>query len=132
VDDGAKRVDAYLASVPEPQRRSLEDVRKLVLSVAPDARQTISYGLPAFVVGKARVGFGAFKEHCTFFPFSGTFLDDYWDELEGFEGTKSGVHFTPERPLPRAVLRRMVKARLAPAAPKRAASAGKSAKRRRA
>lgn len=129
-DDGAQRVDAYLAGVPAPQRRALEDVRKLILSVAPDARQTISYGLPAFVVGKARVGFAAFKEHCTFFPFSGSFLDDYWDDLEGFGGTKSGVHFTPEHPLPRALLRRMVKARLAPAPSKRAASASKPAKRR--
>ncbi|MEA3204118.1 MAG: hypothetical protein QOI63_1798 [Thermoplasmata archaeon] len=76
-DEGAQRIDAYLAGVPAPQRKALEDVRQLILGVAPDARQTISYGLPAFVVGKARVGFGAFKSHLTFFPFSGSFLDDY-------------------------------------------------------
>jgi uncharacterized protein YdhG (YjbR/CyaY superfamily) len=116
-DPGKAKVDAYLETVSDAkQRKALSEMRKLILEVAPDARQSISYGMPTFTVGKARVGFAAWAKHCTFFPFSGTFLDDYWDDLPGFKGTPGGVHFTPEHPLPKAVLRRMVKARLVPPA----------------
>jgi uncharacterized protein YdhG (YjbR/CyaY superfamily) len=111
-DKGAAAIDAYLASAGSKQRKVLEEMRKVILEVAPDARQHISYGMPAFEVGKAKVGFAAFTEHCTFFPFSGSFLDGWRDQLPGFKGTKSGIHFTPEKPLPKGVLRRMVKARL--------------------
>jgi uncharacterized protein YdhG (YjbR/CyaY superfamily) len=111
-EPGKKLVDAYLAKLAAPQRKLLASIRRLILDVAPEARETISYGMPTFVVGGARVGIAAFSKHCTFFPYGGSFLDAYADELEGFSRTKSGVHFTPEKPLPARLLRRMVRDRL--------------------
>ncbi len=112
-DAGRAAVEAYLAGVAPERRKLLQDMRKSILEVAPDAREHISYSIPAFAMGKAKVGFANYSGHMTFFPFSGSFLDGWWDKLPGFAGTKSGVHFTVEKPIPKAVLRAMVKARLA-------------------
>ncbi len=115
-------IDAYLAPLPDDQRAALQRVRELVQKAAPAAEESISYGLPAFRQGKALVAFGATKSHCAFYPLSPAVLASFGAELAGYSTSKGTIRFRPEKPLPAALIRRLVKARLAeigagPAAP---------------
>lgn len=107
-------MDAYLAALGDDQRQALERLRRTIRAAAPRAEECISYGVPAFRLdGKVLVGFGAAKEHCTFFPMSGTTVAAHTRELKRYETSKGAVRFTVERPLPAALVRKLVKARIA-------------------
>ena len=109
----AADIDAYLAEVPEPGRTTLEEVRRRILAVVPDAEQCISYRMPAFRVhGKVVAGFASFARHLSYLPHSGTTLPALADELAGYERTKSSLHFAFDEPLPEALVRRLVDTRL--------------------
>lgn len=106
-------VEEYLAALPEKQRAALERLRRLIKEAAPEAIEGIAYQMPAFKVhGRWLAGYAAFKEHCSFFPMSGQVVEDFAAELLGFATTKGSIHFTPEHPLPAALVKRMVRARL--------------------
>lgn len=131
-------IDAYLAALEPGKRAALEKLRRTIRSIVPRADECISYGMPAFRVdGKVAAGFLATSRGCSYFPFSGTTLATLSDDLEGRERTKSALHFVPERPLPAALVRKLLGARLAeiregPARRPRAAGAvGPSSRRRR-
>ena len=107
-------IDAYLATVSEPRRATLEDLRKTIRSILPEAREVISYGIPAFrVEGGVVAGFCARANGYSYFPFSGTTLKTLAAHLRGYSQTKSALHFTAERPLPRTLVRKLLKTRLA-------------------
>ena len=90
------------------------------VAAAPDAEECISYGLPAFRLdGRIVAGFQATAAGCSYYPFSGTTLGTLKRELEGYPGTKSAVHFGPDRPLPVALLRKLIQARIAEGKAKR-------------
>lgn len=105
-------IDEYLAKLPAEQRAALEKLRKQIRAAAPDAEEGISYGVPAFLWNGAVVGFGASKNHCTFFPMTGHTVAAYADELEDFETSKGAIRFTPKKPLPAALVKQIVKERL--------------------
>jgi uncharacterized protein YdhG (YjbR/CyaY superfamily) len=106
-------VDAYLEALPEPKRSTLEALRRTILEIVPDAEQVISYRLPAFRVGgKTIAGFAAFKNHLSYLPFSGTVLSRLADELTGYTHTKSALHFPVDEPLPKALVAKLIAARL--------------------
>lgn len=106
-------VDAYLRRVEEPKRSTLQALRRTILEVVPDAEQVISYRVPAFrVSGQTVAGFAAFRDHLSFLPFSGSVLPQLADELEGYTMTKSALHFPVDRPLPKALVRKLIAARL--------------------
>ncbi len=110
----AREVDEYLSAVEEPNRGTLESLRRTILEIVPDAEQVISYRVPAFRVnGETIAGFAAFKNHLSYLPFSGSVLGQLADELDGYTMTKSSLHFTPEHPLPGALVRKLIAARLA-------------------
>jgi uncharacterized protein YdhG (YjbR/CyaY superfamily) len=112
----AKDVDQYLQGVDEPKRSTLEALRGTILEIVPDAEQVISYGLPAFrVAGKTIAGFGAFKDHLSYLPFSGSVLPQLSNDLKGYTTTKSALHFPIDRPLPKALVERLIAVRLAEA-----------------
>lgn len=112
--DGLAAVEAYLARVPEPARTTLEKVRAAIRSAAPkEAAEGISYGMPAFRYKGALVGYAAFKEHCSFFPMSAALLDTMKDDLEGYRTSKGTLQFPMDKPLPAALVKKMVKARVA-------------------
>ncbi|MFZ2016625.1 MAG: DUF1801 domain-containing protein, partial [Nocardioides sp.] len=76
----ADEIDAYLTTVEEPKRSTLETLRRSILAVVPDAEQCISYGMPAFRVdGKVVAGFAAFRHHLAYLPHSGAVLGDLGD-----------------------------------------------------
>jgi uncharacterized protein YdhG (YjbR/CyaY superfamily) len=109
-----KTIDEYLAGVSEDQRTALEKLRKTIRSIVPKAEECISYGMPAFRLdGKPLVFFAAAKNHCAFYPGSGSTVVDHKAELKDYETTKGSIHFQPDSPLPDALVRKLVKARIA-------------------
>lgn len=108
------RVDAYLAALPDDQRRLLEHLRAQVERLAPEAVETISYRLPTFKVdGRLLLSYAAWKGHCSIYPFGGAFDDALAAKLQPFRGSKGSLHFTPRQPFPDALLAAYVRARLA-------------------
>jgi uncharacterized protein YdhG (YjbR/CyaY superfamily) len=106
-------VDAYLAAVPPKFRKELEKLRRTIRSAAPDAEERISYGMPAFRQGGMLVYYAAFQDHLSFFVGSPGARNRFAAELKPFETGKGTVRFTPDRPLPAGLVRRIVKARVA-------------------
>ena len=110
----ANDVDAYLRDLGEPKRSTLETMRRTILEIVPQAEQVISYGVPAFRVGgKTVAGIAAFENHLSYLPFSGSVLGQLADELEGYKMTKSSLHFPVDRPLPKALVKKLIAVRLA-------------------
>jgi uncharacterized protein YdhG (YjbR/CyaY superfamily) len=112
--DGLVAVEAYLAKVPEPARTTLEKVRATIRSAVPkESTEGMSYGMPAFRFKGALVGYAAFKDHCSFFPMSAALIDEMADELKGYRTSKGTLQFPMDKPLPAALVKKMVKARIA-------------------
>jgi len=108
-----EEVDEYLRGIEEPRRSTLEALRCTILEIIPDAEQVISYRVPAFSVrGQTVAGFAAFRNHLSYLPFSGSVLSQVADELEGYTMTKSALHFPVDRPLPKALVRKLIAVRL--------------------
>ena len=108
----AEDVDEYLRGIEEPERSTLESLRRTILEIVPDADQVISYKVPAFrVEGRIVAGFAAFKDHLSYLPFSGSVLPELASELEGYTTTKSALHFPVDRPLPKTLVRKLIAAR---------------------
>ena len=108
-----KNVDEYLAGVPEPARSSLEKVRAVIRSVAPpEATEVISYGIPMFKYKGMLMGFAAFSNHCSLFPGAAP-LETLKDEIKHFPTSKGTIQFPVDKPLPAALVKKLVKARIA-------------------
>jgi uncharacterized protein YdhG (YjbR/CyaY superfamily) len=112
--EGARAVDAYLASVPVESRKALEKLRYTIRGAAPGAEEGFSYGLPAFRLdGRPLVCYAAWKAHCSFYPMSAAALRAHAEALEGYDLSKGTVRFSPDTPLPAALVRTLVKERMA-------------------
>jgi uncharacterized protein YdhG (YjbR/CyaY superfamily) len=110
----APDVENYLARCPEPHRTTLEKLRATIGSVVPkEATEKISYGMPSFQYKGGLVGYAAFKEHCSFFPMSGRLIEEFGDELKAYKTSKGTIQFPADKPLPAALVKKMVKARIA-------------------
>jgi len=107
-----KTIDDYLSALPDDQRAALEKLRKVIHAAAPKAEECISYGICAFKQNGMLVGFGATKNHCAFYLMSASILDSFRDEVEGYDTSKGTIRFQPDEPLPAALVRKLVKARL--------------------
>ena len=108
-----KTVDEYLAGVPEPARSTLETIRAAIRSAAPpEAIETISYRMPAFKYKAVLVWFAAFSNHCSLFP-TASLVEAFKNELKGFSTSKGTIQFPVDSPLPAALVRKLVKVRLA-------------------
>lgn len=108
-----KDIDEYLAGVEAPMRGTLEEVRRSILLVVPEAEECISYGMPAFRVhGKVVAGFAAFKKHLSYLPHSGSVLSSLGTDLSDYESTSGSLHFALDVPLPAALVAKLVAARL--------------------
>lgn len=106
-------VDDYLAGIPEPARSTLNKMRAAIRSAAPpEATETISYGIPAFKHNGVLVWYAAFSNHCSFFP-TASIIEAFKDELKGVSTSKGTIHFPTDKPLPAALVKKMVKARVA-------------------
>ena len=108
-----KNIDDYLSSVPGPARRTLNKIRAAIRSAAPEeASETISYGIPAFKHKRVLMWFAAFSNHCSLFP-TAAVIQAFKSELKGFSISKGTIQFPTDRPLPTALVKKLVKARVA-------------------
>jgi len=106
-------VDAYLAALPAEKRAVLLKLRWAIQTAAPRAEEYISYNVPAFRLdGKLLVAFGAAAKHCSFFPGAHP-VRTHAKELKPYRTGKGTVRFTPDHPLPAALVRKLVKTRIA-------------------
>jgi uncharacterized protein YdhG (YjbR/CyaY superfamily) len=109
-----RTIDEYLAGVSADQRVALEKLRKTIHAVAPRVEECISYGIPAFRLnGRSLVFFGAWANHCSFYPGSSTTLQDFRDDLKIFQVSKGTIRFSSDNPLPPALVKKLIKARIA-------------------
>jgi len=108
----AKNVNEYLMGYPENVQVALEKVRTAIRAAAPDAEEKISYQIPTYKLNGFLVGFGAFKNHCSFFAMSYGVMKQFAADLAGYETSGTTIHFRPEKPLPATLIRKLVKARI--------------------
>jgi uncharacterized protein YdhG (YjbR/CyaY superfamily) len=109
-----RTIDDYLAGVSADQRIALEKLRKTIRAVAPKIEECISYGIPAFRLnGRSLVFFGAWANHCSFYPGNPTTLKKFRGDPKGFQITKGTIRFSSDNPLPLALVKKLVKARIA-------------------
>jgi uncharacterized protein YdhG (YjbR/CyaY superfamily) len=103
----------YLAKLNDEKRRALEKLRKEIQGAAPKAEECMSYGIPGFRLnGKLLVSYGAAAKHCAFYP--GSIVGEFAKELKGYDTSGKGtIRFSADKPLPLALVRKIVKARIA-------------------
>jgi len=112
--------DEYLATLLEPQRAVLEALRATIRAAAPEAVETISYGVPTFKVGDRNlVHYAGYRDHLSFFPGSSATTDLFMDELGRFRTGRGTLQFTLDDPLPAELVTKVVQARLAEEAARR-------------
>ena len=108
-----KSVEEYLAGVAEPARSTLSKVRAAIRSAVPaEATEVISYGIPAFKYKGVLVWYAGFSKHCSLFP-TASVVETFKKELEGYPTSKGTIQFPTDKPLPAALVRKIVKARVA-------------------
>jgi uncharacterized protein YdhG (YjbR/CyaY superfamily) len=106
-------VEEYLAALPDEERVALERLRKTIRAAAPEATETISYQMPAFKDhSRLLVSYAAFKDHCSFFPMSMKVIEAHSEELKPYRTGRGTIRFQTGKPLPVALVKKLVKARL--------------------
>jgi uncharacterized protein YdhG (YjbR/CyaY superfamily) len=109
-----KTVDEYLAGVPEPARTTLIKTRAMIRSVVPpETTEAITYRIPTFQYKGPLMAFAAFADHCSLFPMGSSAIAAFKDELAGFQTSKGTIHFPLDKPMPAALVKKLVKARIA-------------------
>ena len=108
----AQTVDDYLAALPEEVRATLEKLRKVIKAAVPKAAEVISYQIPMYKHHGMLVSFAAFKDHCSFFPGANP-IATHKDELKAYETSKGTIRFPIGKPLPAALVKKLVKTRVA-------------------
>ena len=109
-----KTIDEYLAALSEDKRAALEKLRKTIKAAAPRAQECLSYQLPAFRLdGRMLVAFGATANHCAFYPMSSSTVQAHKEDLKDYDTGKGTIRFQADKPLPDALVRKLVKARIA-------------------
>ena len=108
----AMDVDSYLAALPTEMKAALSHLRKTIRSAAPGAEEVISYQIPTFKFHGSLVSFGAAKNHCSFFVMSPAVMEAHQDDLKPYDTSKGTIRFPASKPLPAALVRKLVKARI--------------------
>jgi len=123
-------IDKFFANVEEPKRSTLEEMRRRILEVVPDAEQTIKYGMPAFLKdGWCFVCIAPFKNHINWSPYSSNVFVQLKDELAGYAVSKGSMQFAVDKPLPKTLVKKLIRVRLAEIELQRAAKVAKKAKK---
>jgi uncharacterized protein YdhG (YjbR/CyaY superfamily) len=108
---GFKTVDEYIASHPKKVQNILQELRQTVKEVAPEAKEVISYQMPAFKQNGVLVWFAAFKSHVGFFP-KVSAIEAFKQELSGYELSKGTIRFPLDKPMPLELIKKIVRYRL--------------------
>ena len=109
----AKTVDEYLAGTPEPAHSTLKHIRAVIKSVVPkETTEVISYRIPMFKYKGMLVGYAAFAKHCSLFPTGSGVIERFAKELKPYRTSKGTIQFLSGKPLPDALLKKIVKQRI--------------------
>ena len=108
----AKNIADYLKTVPPGSRAVLKKLRATIKAAAPGAEEGISYRIPVFKLNGPLVFFAAYDDHCSLFVPGKALVASLKEELKGFHAKGATIHFTPDHPLPAALIRKIVKARV--------------------
>jgi uncharacterized protein YdhG (YjbR/CyaY superfamily) len=111
--DSPGDVDDFLTKVPDDKRAALERLRETIRSAAPKATEGIGYAIPTFYHQGPLVSYSFSKNHCSFHLMSPTLAKANEDALRPYDTTTATIRFTPDEPLPAALVRKLVKARIA-------------------
>jgi uncharacterized protein YdhG (YjbR/CyaY superfamily) len=107
-----KEIDDYLANLDEPKRTTLQQLRRTIQSIVPEAEECISYGMPAFRLdGKVIAGFAAFKNHLSYLPHSGSVLAELADDVAGYVTSKGALQFSIDKPLAKTLVKKLIAVR---------------------
>lgn len=106
-------IEAFLVALPDDQRKALERLRANILKSAPGITEKMSYGVPTFVLGKSLVSIGAAKQHCSLYVMSLPTMATLVPDLQGYDWSGGTIRFQPEKPLPAALVKKVVKTRIA-------------------
>lgn len=109
--EDVSRTDAYLTQLPAAQQKALQTLRKQILAAAPSAEEHFGYGLPGFKYnGHPMLYLGAAKNHVALY---GSVPVGFKDRLKNFTVSKGTIQFTPEKPLPAALVKAIVERKMA-------------------
>ncbi len=115
-----EEITAYVDGLDPVKRATLQALRATILSIIPEAEECISYQLPAFRLdGYVVAGFGAYKNHLSYFPHSGSVFSQLDGELLGYETSRGALRFAIDQPLPKALVERLIAVRIAEAPTKK-------------
>jgi uncharacterized protein YdhG (YjbR/CyaY superfamily) len=107
----AGSIDEYIAGFPKNVQKILQSVRATIRKAAPKAEEAIKYGLPTFILNGNLVHFGGFKNHIGFYP-APTGIEEFREELSVYEGGKGSIQFPLDKPMPLALITKIVKYRI--------------------
>ncbi len=108
----ARNVDEYLMSLDGPTRELLTELREAILTAAPKAEELISYRIPTYKQNGPLVHFAAFRNHCSLVVINTEIIDKFSKELKTYKTSGTTIHFTPEKPLPATLVKKIVKMRI--------------------
>jgi uncharacterized protein YdhG (YjbR/CyaY superfamily) len=106
-----KNIDEYIAGFPEDVQEILEKIRLTIKNAAPDAQETINYGIPTFKLKGNLVHFAGYKKHIGFYP-APSGIEKFKDELSAYEGAKGSVKFPLNQPMPYDLIDEIVRFRV--------------------
>jgi len=105
-------IDEYLASLSEEERRELQRLREIILSTVPEVKERIAYKICVFSVGNDLVGFAVQKRFLSFYTMSPQLVERMKSDLQDHEVSGATIHFTPEAPLPKVLIEKILSERL--------------------
>ncbi len=112
MSEDLKKIEAYLQNVPTVKRAALETLRLQIKHMVPQASEYFTYGMPAFKLSKGLAAYAAGKNHCALYPMSSNIVCQFDYELQAYKTSIGAIQFSPEKPIPLALLARIIQARI--------------------